>query len=453
MTARRLAVPAMVLAIMIAMGLGGVPRALSAQDPAARAAVARDAWRRAAAASRAGLADSAWADVGRAHAAWPAQAAYGEAYARLAARRGEDAALERVLRQLAAQEVGSGVARDTAVVRVAARTAGGSAALAALSAIERLAAEASRSRPRQLLADTLFFAEGLDADTASGTLYITSIRHRTVMAIAPDGAVRSAIVAPDVAGAPSGARHGAAMGVAVDRARGVLWVTTAKLAHMREDAPTDSVRAELLRVRLSDGAIDARWTLGDGTGMPGEIALTPGGDVLVSDGVRGLLYRLRGGTGALASLASPLLRSPQGIAPSADGAVAWVADWSHGLLRWDLATDSLTAVVTPDDVTLLGIDGLRRWGALLIGVQNGVAPARIVGIALDEAGRAVRRVRTLDRPALEGEPTVGVVVGDRYVYVSSSAWPFWTDDGARRAGSGPLPPVTVRELLLAGSAR
>jgi streptogramin lyase len=209
------------------------------------------------------------------------------------------------------------------------------------------------------------------------------------------------------------------------------------------------VRAELLRVRLSDGAIVARWTLGDGTGTPGAIALPPGGDVLVSDGARGLLHRLRAGAGTLETIASPLLRSPQGIAPDADGTVAWVADWSHGLLRWDLRTDSVTAVVTPDDAALLGIDGLRRWGDRLIGVQNGVSPARIVGVTLDEKGRAVRRVRTLDRPTMEGEPTVGVIVGARYLYVSSSAWAFWTDDGKRRPGTAPLPAVIVRELLLA----
>jgi hypothetical protein len=118
-------------------------------------------------------------------------------------------------------------------------------------------------------------------------------------------------------------------------------------------------------------------------------------------------------------------------------------------LRWNLATDEISAVHTPDDVTLLGIDGLRRVNARLIGVQNGIVPPRIVEIELEESGSSVRSVRTLDRPSnMEGEPTVGAVLGDRYVYVASSAWPFWTDDGQRRSNTGPLPPVVVREMRL-----
>lgn len=297
------------------------------------------------------------------------------------------------------------------------------------------------SRARVLLPDTAFFAEGIDVDPRDGTLYVTSIHHRTVMAFRRDGSARSAIVGPrdGIAGA---------FGVALDAARGLLWVTTAATPHMRAHAAGDSARAELLRVRLSDGVVMGRWTLGDGTGAPGELALTSTGDVLVSDALRGQLYRLRAGAGTLETVSSPLLRSPQGIAPSADGSVAWVADWSRGLMRWDLRTDSITAVTTPDGASLRGVDGLKRWGDRLIGVRNGAAPARIVAITLDAGGRAIAGLGTLDQPTMEGEPTVGAITGDRYVYVSSSAWPFWTDDGKRRSGTPALPPVTVRELQL-----
>lgn len=428
--------------LVVAASIASAAPVLAAQSisvsPAERATVARDAWRRAAASQRAELPDSMWADMNRAHATWPAQVAYSEALARQAARRGDDAALERVLRRLAAQGIGRAASLDTTVERIAARSSGGAAALAAL---RQALAPIERSRPRTLLADTTFFPEGLDVDPADGTLYVTSLHHRTVMAIKRDGSSRSALVAPASPAA-------AAFGVAFDGARRALWVTTAATPHMKDHRPADSLHAELLRVRLGDGAIEQRWTLGDGTGTPGEIALARNGDVLVSDATRGRLYRLRGGAGEVQVISSPLLRSVQGIAPAADGSVAWVADWSHGLLRWDLRTDEISAVETPAEMALLGIDGLRLAGAMLIGVQNGATPARVVGITLDPSGRVVREVRTLDRPALEGEPTVGAVIGDRFVYVSSSAWPFWNDAGARVPNSGALPPVVVRELPL-----
>jgi hypothetical protein len=415
----------------------GTAAPLPTQSPAERASLAREAWRRAAAAQRAGLPDSVWADVKRAHRAWPAQPAYAEAVVRLAARRGDDAALEDALQLLAAQEAGGGVALDTAVRAAALRTAAGAAAFAELQ--QRVAPD-ERSRPRVLSSDSTFFPEGLDVDPRTGTLYITSLRHRMVYGVAPEGAMTPVLrVGPDDIAAP--------FGVAFDATRDVLWVTTAGVVHMAGYQPTDSARAELLRVRRSDGAITARWTLGVGTGTPGELALTPSGEVLVSDAALGRMYRLRADTGSMETIDHSQLRSPQGIAVDARGRVAWVADWSHGLLRWDLQTDSISAVETPDHVTLLGIDGLRRAGDRLIGVQNGIAPARIVEITLDATGAKVRAVRTLNRPSrLEGEMTVGAADGDRYVYIASSAWPFWTEDGERRANTGPLPSVTVREL-------
>jgi hypothetical protein len=218
---------------------------LRAQSPAERAAVARDAWRRAAASDRAGLADSVWADLLRAHAAWPMQPAYTEAVARYAARRGDTVVLERVLRLLAAQGVGGAAAIDSAIVATVARTAGGAAALAA---VRRGIEPVERSQPRILSPDTLFFAEGLDADSASGTLYITSIRHRAVYAVAADGRMQMVL----------GATHdafAAPLGVAFDRARRALWVTTAGLPHMAGYESSDSARAELLRVRLAEGVI------------------------------------------------------------------------------------------------------------------------------------------------------------------------------------------------------
>jgi hypothetical protein len=205
--------------------------------------------------------------------------------------------------------------------------------------------------------------------------------------------------------------------------------------------------AELLQLRLADGTLTQRVPLGDGTGTPGEITITPQGEVLVSDGTLGVLYRLPRGASAVRVVRHPLLRSPQGIAVSADGRSAHVADWAIGLLHWDLATNSIVRLSEPDGGTLIGIDGLARRGSWLIGVQNGITPARIVGISLDASGRTITRLRTLDRQRYEGEPTVGDVHGDTFTFISSSHWPFYGDDGARLRGA-PLPPVVLRRLRL-----
>lgn len=90
----------------------------------------------------------------------------------------------------------------------------------------------------------------------------------------------------------------------------------------------------------------------------------------------------------------------------------------------------------------------RAWRGRLIGVQNGSTPQRVLALDLATGGRRVERVQVLDVPPATGEATIGTVIGDRYIYVSSSQWPFWSEHGARNAARGPSPSVTVREITL-----
>lgn len=318
--------------------------------------------------------------------------------------------------------------------------------LAMLPVVSALGAQddvVNRSRPRTLSPDTTFFAEGLDVDRRDGTLYLTSIRHRNVYRVGAGGALTPVL-------APSVRDVAAVMGVRVDGARGFLWLSTAGLVHMRDYQPADSAMSALLAVRISDGSVVGRWRLGDGTGIPGEIALTSTGVVLVSDGSKGVLYRLRGPESALETIRPAGLRSPQGIAVNAEGTVAWVADYSRGLHRWDLVTDSVVRVTNVDGRSIPGIDGLLvAPDGRLIGVHNGGARPQILAVTLNAAGTGLVDFTTLDQPAsYEGEPTVGVLVGDQYLFVASSAWRAWTETGQRKDPTQPLPPVVLRALLL-----
>jgi hypothetical protein len=57
-------------------------------------------------------------------------------------------------------------------------------------------------------------------------------------------------------------------------------------------------------------------------------------------------------------------------------------------------------------------------------------------------------VRTLDRhAALAGEPTLGAIGAERFVYVANSPWAAFDDDGRRVPGT-PLPPPVLLSLPL-----
>lgn len=320
-----------------------------------------------------------------------------------------------------------------------------------LQAAARAALERTPARPtidtelpdvRVIDPDSMFFAEGLAADPRDGTLLVTSIYRRDVLMVSATGA-RRWLLGNRISGV------GAVLGAALDTARGTLWLTTARLPHMQRRSDDASVVAELLELSYPDGALRRRMVLGAGDGIPGEIALAPDGSVLVSDGKHGQLYRLRPRATALETLRHALLRSPQGIAVQTDGQIAYVADWSRGLLRWDLQTDSISTLTTDDGRSLRGVDGLRLHRGALLAIQNGATPNRVLRVALSADGRTLSGLEVLDAPsALEGEMTVGAVLGDDFVYVASSAWPFWTEEGERRGVERALPPVVLRSVRL-----
>jgi hypothetical protein len=186
----------------------------------------------------------------------------------------------------------------------------------------------------------------------------------------------------------------------------------------------------------------------------GDVAVAPNGDVYVSDSQAPWILKLPSGGDSLVRFAThPLFRSLQGMAITPDGATMFAADYSHGLVRIDLASRSVVLLGTPPGVTVLGVDGLYLHRGALVGIQNGVTPPRIVRFCLDSAGRSVTRVDVLDRnSSAADEPTLGVVVGDSLFYVGTSQWDKFDDAGQRVAGAR-LRPATVLRVALAAGCR
>jgi hypothetical protein len=398
------------------------------------AAQAREAYRRAVAAERGGLADSAWRELQRAAQLWPVQPAYLEAVAVFAAQRRDHAAVEQALLALSRLPAGLRALDDSAVMRAAESVP---RVAAAREQLRRALADVPRSLPALTLDDSLLYLEGITVGARTGAVYLTSLRQRAVLVRSRDGGLARIAFGADI---------GAVLGIAVAPDERTAWITTAALPTLVPDTPA-ATRAELIELALPIGTVRRRWILGDGSGTPGEITRTRRGDILVSDGVHGALYRLPAGSGELHTIRHRLLRSPQGIAESADGRFAWVADWSTGLLRWRFSDDTIDRMTEPAGATLVGIDGLVRAGNTLIGIQNGLSPARVVGISLNTQGDGITNIVTLDRQPYEGDPTVGAVRGDCYLFVASAPWPFFDDNGTRRRTT-PLPGGVVRALAL-----
>jgi DNA-binding beta-propeller fold protein YncE len=388
------------------------------------ASVARAAYGSATRALREGRSADARRDMDRAASAWPVQPTYVWGSAVLAARAADTNAFRARLTAYADMGLGRNLSADTTMSRFL--TTPDFGGLAARHNANR--SPRALSSARATLADSTFWPEGMDVHPANGNLYVTSVRHRTIAEIGPDGSSREILP-----------RHqptlGAILAVRVDASRGVLWATTSGIPQMEAFQPADSVIAALLCIRISDGAIVRRVDLPVGQHVLGDVALS-GRDVFFSDSRDAALYWLRASDDSLVRINSPMLRSPQGVAPKGDGRIVYVADYSHGLVRVDLVTRGVSWLGPAPGSTPIGLDGIVFRDESIIGIQNGVAPARVVRFLLDNSGLRIMGSVVLDQNStVADEPTIGALIANEFLYVANSQWEKHNDAGAPTPGA------------------
>ena len=319
-------------------------------------------------------------------------------------------------------------------------TAAVSAPLRCQSGAGSPTAALARSHRVASMSDSTFWPEGVDFDPRTGNYYLASIRHRTLAELRPDGAVRE-LWPRNLPG------MGALMGVRVDVARGVLWATMSGAPQMEGYMPVDSGLAALLRVRISDGTVERRWNIPPspkGHAL-GDLAVSAQGDIYMTDSYEPVLYRLRPGRDTLERIVNPLFRSLQGMAPAPDGTVLYVADYSRGLLRVDLADGTVVRLTDAPGFTSAGCDGiiLDASGAI-IAVQNGLSPARIMRFVIDDAARRITRAEVIDQnTAVADEPTIGTLAHGEFVYVANSQWDKYDLRGKRKPEVPLTPPLLL----------
>ena len=400
------------------------------------ATVARAAFARSNAALRANDFARARREADRAAAAWPTQQAYQWQRVVVGVRMHDNALVLDALTRYADLGLGRDLTSDSALAQ-----------LAGLPSFRRVAArhEANRAplvrgRTVAVLPDSTFFPEGIDIDPRSGLTYVTSVRHGTIAELTPRGDYVRELLPR------SGVGLSAILAVRVDAQRGVLWATMSAVPQAANYTPADSSRHTLLRLRLPEAEIDGRWDLPPSPNghTLGDVAIGPLGDVFMTDSRDPVLYRLPADSlEQLQPIRHPLFRSLQGVAPAPGARVAFVADYSHGLLKVDVFSGEVIRLADAPGSTSLGCDGIAWHDGAIIAVQNGVTPARVMRFELDSTWTKIVRADVLDRnPAVADEPTIGTIVGDEFIYVANSQWEKYDDAGVR------LPRTVLRRPVL-----
>lgn len=226
--------------------------------------------------------------------------------------------------------------------------------------------------------------------------------------------------------------------LAVDEARGFLWVGTAGAPQYVNHKPAELGLAALLKLDLAKGQVIEAYPL-PADGVPknfGSIAIANNGTVYATDAIANVVYQVKGGQ--LRTLFSvPGSTSLRGIAVTPDEKFLYFADYELGLRVADLGKSEVRDLAK-DGQNLGGIDGVYFYQDHLIAVQNGSIPTRVLRIKLDTDKASIKTVQPIEANKDElVMPTFGAMVGDDFYFIANSQRDVYAADGKPLPGEFP----------------
>jgi hypothetical protein len=285
------------------------------------------------------------------------------------------------------------------------------------------------------LSDSKLLAEDVDYDPTAKRFFVASVRERKVVALDANG------VSSDFARAPD---NWPMLAVKVDATRGVLWATEVAMQGFSFAPESDWGRSALLCYDLKKGKLLSRIEAPRGSAL-GDMALAPNGDVIVSDGEGGRVYRLAAKATVLERLDNGDFISPQTPAMCTDGKRIFVPDYLRGIGVLEISTKQVRWLSMEKGFALNGIDGLYFDHGTLIAVQNGTSPERVVTFDLDPSLTRITSETIIERCTdTLGDPTHGVIIDDDFYYIANSGWDVIDDHGNMRPGAKASEPRVMR---------
>lgn len=293
-------------------------------------------------------------------------------------------------------------------------------------------------------------AESVAHDAKTGDFFVGGVHERRIVRRSAKGEI-SDFVKPD------GGALWSVLGMAADAPRRHLWVTTTAYPPMEGFAESLKGRSALVCFDLDSGRQLARYE----SSRPGgkgfnDVRVAPDGAVFVTDHEErpGSLYRLAPGADLagrkLELFGDPdALGSPEGLTFSSDGRYLFVADYSYGIVRYEVATAKHVYLADPPGFSLVGLDHLDFHRGGLIAVQNGNRPHSVLRLPLSPDFGKILGVEVLERGHPDyADPTLGVLVGDDLYYVAASNWGRLGDDEKLPTGGEPLAEPLILRLPL-----
>jgi len=289
-----------------------------------------------------------------------------------------------------------------------------------------------------LLADSGLLAEDVDYDSRTKRFFLTSVREKKIVSAGADGTSTEFAKAPD---------DWPMLAIKVDASRGVVWATEVALRGFSAAPESDWGRSAVLCYDLKTGKLLRRIEGPRPSGL-GDMVLAANGDIIVSDGDGGGVYRVPANGAKLERLDDGDFISPQTPAMHPDGKHIFVPDYLRGIGVLEIATKQVRWLSMGGRFALNGIDGLYFDRGRLIAVQNGTSPERVVAFTLDGSLTRIESETIIERSTdTLGDPTHGVVVDNDFYYIANSGWDVVDDNGNLKAGARASLPRIMRAQL------
>jgi DNA-binding beta-propeller fold protein YncE len=270
--------------------------------------------------------------------------------------------------------------------------------------------------------------EGLASDPVDGTLYLSSIYHRKIVKIAPDGSI-SDFVAEGQDGLLG------VLGLKVDARDRSVWAAAER-----------GGEAALFHFDRTGKTLSKYAPREPGKHLFNDLVITARGDVFVTDSEDGSVYKLPRGTDQFIRIDLQKRLYPNGIALSADEAFLYVAH-GFGIVMINLSGGSITELQAPRGISLAAVDGLYLTKGSLIAIQNGFGANRIVRLRLSPNGRSVLSGRLLEfRSDNLDLPTTGTILNGSFYYIVNSQIDH--EDNGKLTGEDHLQPVRIAVIRL-----
>jgi len=289
------------------------------------------------------------------------------------------------------------------------------------------------------LSDSGLLVEDVDYDPHTRRFFLTSVREKKIVSTDAGGTSTEFAKAPD--GWPM-------LAIKVDALRGVVWATEVALRGFSAVSESDWGRSAVLCYDLKNGELLRRIEGPRPSGL-GDMVVASNGDVIVSDGDGGGVYRVHAdGSGGLERLDGGDFISPQTPAMHPDGKHICGPDYLRGIGVLEVATKQVRWLSMGGKYALNGIDGLYFDHGSLIAVQNGTSPERVVVFTLDASLGRIESETVIERSTSTlGDPTHGVVIDNDFYYIANSGWDVVDDAGNMKAGAKPSAPRIMRTQL------